>query len=412
MAPRRSIAPSKAELLAQNPDLVDERVTLDPDATRAEQLQELEELDEQEDGELIRVMEEIRASGAVRLIVMRTLPDTKKGYVGELTPAEFTYETVRKRWGAGRYRIRCMGPRGMVPGGGTIDIAEQAEAAPGTQPAGDLLSVLRAEREAERDRERAEKNEREERFLKWGAILVPVLTPAISGLFGAKKEGITELVTALASMKQLQGGDESKVDQFIKMFELAQSVGGKGGGETNWLDIVKEGISGARPLIENLATRALSSPSPDGAPRGGFGLSPALTSPLTTPPALPSSSATPTPDPSTSGSNQDNPMLALLPWLKNQLEFLIVQAARDRDPALYAELMVDNLPDAVKPENLVQLVSQDNWWTVLQNFNPQVKPYQGWFTGFRQELLVMLSGEERSNQGMDQPHHGHSEDES
>lgn len=105
-------------------------------------------------------------------------------------------------------------------------------------------------------------------------------------------------------------------------------------------------------------------------------------------------------------------MLALLPWLKNQLEFLIVQAARDRDPALYAELMVDNLPDAVKPENLVQLVSQDNWWTVLQNFNPQVKPYQGWFTGFRQELLVMLSGEERSNQGMDQPHHGHSEDES
>ena len=42
------------------------------------------------------------------------------------------------------------------------------------------------------------------KWLKWGAILTPLLAPAIANLFGgAKGTTLTELTTAVANIKQL-----------------------------------------------------------------------------------------------------------------------------------------------------------------------------------------------------------------
>lgn len=401
---------SRVVTLQELPEAEEERVELDPEAQRAA---DLAELDEMEEGEVSRVIDEIKASGAVRLLIMRTLPDIpgKKGYCGEMSPGEFTYEAVRKRYGAGRYRIRCMGPKGLVPGGGSIDVADAPPEAAANQGGNlqDILSVMREEREQERQRERADKEAREERFLKWATVLAPIMTPALAGLFGGKREGVNELVTALASMKQLQGDGESKFDQFVKMLEVAKSMQGEGGsGETNWLDILKEGLGMAKPaitqVVEKVASGQLSLPGPAMPPSP----QPSFAAPVAELPSSSSSShsiAEPLPSPPTTQGTEN--MLELLPWLKHTAHYLTFRAAKNADPEMYAEWLLDNLPEGTKPETLNDFIHREDWWKLLNQVCPETRPYAGWFTQFRAAVIEMMTPEERPNQGMDQPHHGH-----
>ena len=90
-------------------------------------------------------------------------------------------------------------------------------------------------------------------------------------------------------------------------------------------------------------------------------------------------------------------MLLLIPWLRATLESLIVQAARDRDPALYAEVTVENLPLGTDPKVFKEFIERPDWWQMLQQFDSRVGPYVGWFTAFRREVLEILKEGEQAS---------------
>lgn len=81
----------------------------------------------------------------------------------------------------------------------------------------------------------------------------------------------------------------------------------------------------------------------------------------------------------------------MLAWLKRQLEALTYQASMNKDPGLYAEVMLDNLPAGADIKQLNDYLSRDDWWSLLTGFSPGVQPYPQWFAECRTELLAGLA---------------------
>src|SRR5437773_937752 len=71
---------------------------IDANAERAEELVAAN-VPEEEIEELFRVSDEMRTTAGVMLQFVRTLPVQQSGYVGEMTPSEFSLERVRREFG-------------------------------------------------------------------------------------------------------------------------------------------------------------------------------------------------------------------------------------------------------------------------------------------------------------------------
>lgn len=83
--------------------------------------------------------------------------------------------------------------------------------------------------------------------------------------------------------------------------------------------------------------------------------------------------------------------LRMLPWLRATLEQLLVQAAHDRDPDLYAQVTLDNLPNYVDATTLVRFLERPDWWALVQQVDARVAHYVGWFEAYREMLLALLA---------------------
>lgn len=86
---------------------------------------------------------------------------------------------------------------------------------------------------------------------------------------------------------------------------------------------------------------------------------------------------------------------AQLPLLDKLADELLEFAANGADPGLCAEAMVAKIPRAVRafldPKQLITWLQHPEWWTVLEAFRPQLKPYQGYCDDVRQTLLKLMT---------------------
>jgi hypothetical protein len=318
----------------------------------------------------LRAIAEMEGGGDIKWTVFRTsdIGNKKSGYCGTLSTGDVSFQKIAEEWGIGTYRIRGTRSNGQFVKQQTVVISEEPKRATQTlMPAGpansvqDMIALMDA---------RAEKEG--ERWLKWAAILGPIFTPVIANLFsGAKGTTLTELTTALANIKQLDGG--TKVDQmqeFTKLLELVDRVKGDGdkvAGST-WADIARDGIQQIGPILGSLAASRGIKPLP------------------------PASGKAPQTDEEARAAHAEagNPMLQMLAWFKQQLEALIYQASRNRDPLLYAEVMLDNVPAGADLSQLRGYLAKEDWWQTLTVFAPGVQPYPQWFAECRAELLKGL----------------------
>jgi hypothetical protein len=318
------------------------------------------------DNDELRAIAEMEGGSDIKWTVTRTsdFGNKRAGYVGTLTTGDVSMETIANEWGKGTYRVRGTRSNGQFVKQTTVIIAEEPkrQTSQTLMPAGgnstqDLLAILDA-REAKSS----------ETMLKWAAILAPLLAPALQNLFaGQKGTTLSELTTALANIKALDGG--GKVDQmteFTKLLELVDRVKGDPAGATgsNWVDVIRDGIKELGPMAGAIL-----------AARGGLPAPPKVTQVPTEGAAL---------------AAPEDPMIQLLAWLKSQLEALTYQASMNKDPSLYAEVMLDNMPPSADPKFLRDYLAKDDWWTALANFHAPVQPYKSWFEEARVELLKGL----------------------
>lgn len=371
-----------------------EEIELDPDKQRAEEIAEIARLDAEEDGQIFRVSDEISTTEGARLIITRVLPEDKKGYCGEMVSHAFTLERVRALYGPGRYRVRIMGPKGFLPGGGSIVIAEPAPDSPQT-----MAQVLEKLDQRNRDRV-AQQQPSAVNTLEWLKVLAPFLGPMIPALITAmrgpdigtliaavKGPTMPEMMQGLASLKALAPEQTTDpIDRALKLLDVIQEKIPSGGGETNWLDVVREAIKSVGPTLGGAIEGAIIKANTPSLPAPNAGRPPALAAP----PGSPAPSvATTGAQPFSQSSGTPN-MTALLQWLASQIEFLIVKAARGSDPALYAEVLLDSVPDGLSAETVAQLVARPDWFKYLCQLDSRAQQYEAWFGRLRASILAEL----------------------
>lgn len=327
--------------------------------------------DDDEDPDELRALAEIDGGSDVTFQVHRLLPVSAKGYIGSLSAAELSLAKIQEDYGAGRYRVRGIRSNGTYAGQRTIDIAaappkvggQPQQAAPQNSMT-DYLSLMEVQSQKRSDELKA-----------WAAILAPVVVAIIPALLNRGSQGPTlaDLTTTMMNMKNLNAPESgvSKFKELKEMLELTQSM--KPDVESNgstWVDLIRDGVKELAPMVPAIMGAAAARGQPPvslGAQNG------------------PIVAAQPVPQIEQPETEPD-----MLAWLKQQLVGLVHQASQGKDPSLYAEVVLDNLPAGSDPKQLRMLLVQNTWWETLSSFHPPVAPYKPWFNKCRAELLLGL----------------------
>lgn len=407
---------------------------------RAERLaqEDFDETNDVEGGELFRITDEIRNTTGAKLMIVRTYPNTPDmaGHVGDLTPSEFSIERMRELFGPGRYRVRVVGPKGFLKGGGPVHIAKQNPAASGPQSSGasgvgEVAALLKALNEKDELR-RKEESERRGRIMELtipaaitglttmvAAIFSGNRGPDLTGLITALKPApgptITDLTTAVANIKTLTGGDKNETSQletFLKIMELVKDhAGGDGKGETNWLDLardaLKEGLPAAKSFLETMQANQRAQPLPlpmQVTPRvvGAPGLQASPTNAGT--PSV--STVTPAPTPTATPDGETDMMAFAMPIIREQLAKLLAWATENKNVELYSEVLLDQLPPIVhsyvKPQQALDALKRPDWFQFVTGIEPRLIPHQKWCDEMRLELIDIIE-EQLREEGTNAP---------
>lgn len=86
-------------------------------------------------------------------------------------------------------------------------------------------------------------------------------------------------------------------------------------------------------------------------------------------------------------------MLRQLNWLRNQTVALCDRAARGKSPELYAEVLLDNLPDYITPGDLLARLQAPDAIDQLGQVNADVLKYRPWFEELRKAIVEFLQPE-------------------
>lgn len=415
--------------MSRKPTVSDDAVVLDPEGRRAEELAELaeaEEIDTEEAGEIFRVTEEILAADSTRLIITRTFPKDLYGYVGEMSPSEFTMDRIAQEFGPGKYRIRVMGPRGFVKGGGKVIIAPRSKPAQAGDT--DIRTLLEELDKRNQQRAEASRNRTLEIITALGPTIAPILAaivgrqgPDIAALIAATKgPSMPELMTALGSLKALVPAPEptaDPVDRALKLLDVIQEKAPRAQGETGMLDLLKEAIKAVGPsagaLLQKIAVsmppaapgQAVGQdaaaqlpagqspaaqprlPAPQPAPNGAMQQPQAHANIMPPAPAAPGQMAPVSAPVSEADPNMNLALLKILPWFRAQLDQMIARAARGIDPALAAEMFLAEFPEGTNPDEFLPLLADANWFVLLQRFDARVAQHPDWFAEMRASLL-------------------------
>jgi hypothetical protein len=358
----------------------------------------VDEVDASEDWDYRAAIEQIDQQDGVRFQITRIAPKESHGFVGEILPAEFSAQTLLERFGPGVYRIRALGPNNLyVAGGGRMTIGPTLTrtTTPSPPPQTDVAAVL-LQLDERRTREQREATDR---YIRWAAILGPIVTPLLTKLLGGN--AVNDVVGLVVKLKELnpQQSDD-RLDVFLRALEYARDNDRGGtGSDTSWLGFAREALETVRPAVAGFFTPPVDTATPSASVRPIVRL-PAQPTP---PPSVghgPAPVVEPASPTQPSSSNGSNPMIAKLlphiPWLRGTLAQLIYQAAASKNPELYAEVVLDNLPRNLEPRDFHSLIASDDWWTWLRQFAPDVAPHEQWFAAFRAEVLSMLEDEKDS----------------
>lgn len=312
-------------------------------------------------------------------------------------------------------------------------------------------------REDER-RERLERQEREEKRdekrMQLLLTLGPAAITALGGLFQGRQQDLAPLIAALkppdaitmlTQLKALQGnGQDGMVNKILPMlFDMAKDRAR--GGDTGWMDVLLKVAEGAGPAVGGLieaqvkAAQAASVQNPNtlttlptlAAPNSG----PIAPNPTNAPAlivvpesqprrerrqrsvnaSLPAGSPDSQPgmpprtdrsnganiagvnSPGTSSEGSEMNLLSLMqhiPWLREQLARMLQAAHRNRDPEVYAAMLMEELPDGLDPHIVGQLLSRSDWFVQVCQMVPQwndARVYP-WIEHARNLILQSLAG--------------------
>jgi hypothetical protein len=388
--------------------LADELVQTPSEYVRDQRRQHEDRL---EAAEILEGLRQLDSGGdGVRWAIARVgdADPAKNGHLVTWATAQLDADQIRDAFGGGKYYVKGRRTNGDYAGHKTLTIAGDAPRREGAALApvngsvsgglpGSLSDFLTAQER--RDRERQERDDR--RSEKREQLILASL-PAVATVFAAmfsrpqidmaglaaalKPAPPADPLIAIAALKQLMpapASGPSPLEQSLQLVELMLDRAGDSG-KTGVLDVVKEGVKILGPTvgsaIEGVITQARTNAlAQQNAPllSGAGHVEPA--------PALPA--------PTAAGVTGDPGMLDLLPhvpWLREQLGRCAEAAEKERDPQLYAALFLEELPEGLGPERVVELLSRSDWFQALARMDGRIAAQGPWWAAMREQLLIEI----------------------
>lgn len=192
----------------------------------------------------------------------------------------------------------------------------------------------------------------------------------IGGKQTAPVDPMTMMSSMLGAMLQMKNfvspaeqnsvSPDKMIEVLIKGMELGRDSS-NGGNETNILDVVKETVK-ALPALATF-TQVPEKPRP-------------VQPPLNKNPKQISNEPKP----------EVNKMQKII---AHNLNMLVEKAEKDSDPILYAEFILDNVPE----EMIKQYILRDDLIEEMSKINPKVLDHRKWFTELRDHIHGVLTGE-------------------
>jgi hypothetical protein len=359
---------------------------------------EIQQIDAMEDGELFRAIEEVRNTEGATAEVHRIMPAEKAGFCKRYPVSVFSHERIATDYGAGRYRVKFKGPGDKyIRGGGTFSIAESLNVTPAATGVSEVLALFKSERE----RDEQERQKRKGEWIEWAKLLAPLALPKILEMIGggSKAPSLRDMVATMKDMKDLQAPQQDLTAQFSQVLGILEGaknlVGDDSGSKvgSTWVDLLRDFLQS--PAMGALASAIPGMASPPGLPSGLPAGS--LQAPVNVGPPAPVASSGSAPGTAAS-SKPEADMLAQLNWLRGTLAQLLIQANKQANTRLYAEVVLDNLPPFVSPQELLEHFSADDWWTQLQRADSRIAVHAEWFGKFRVHAIKLLNRRLRAAQ--------------
>jgi hypothetical protein len=177
------------------------------------------------------------------------------------------------------------------------------------------------------------------------------------------------------------------MDYLIKGIELANELRGDGGTGSTVMDVLRDGVKALGPHLGTLAANAQA----NGAPPGMLPTAPGPGAPIPRHlPTMPSGAMPPPPGPVPGVTPQEGPpMFAGIQnaMFRKYVAMLVDKAAADADPALYAELILDNAPF----ELIEGFLQRPELAAELARFDPRVLQFRAWFGELETSLRQMIA---------------------
>lgn len=335
----------------------------------------------------------------VRVQVQKTLPKDEAGACSTYSAQEFSIERVRDDWGGGTYILYFRLPNGQLktkrrisilarktpptPPDRTAEIIAALKDGGGKDNTALILQLMQAQQKSTAD------------------MMIAMMTAQAANKTAPM--GVAEIVALITGISQLNkggGNDSSAVDLLLKGVKLSKELSGGGDGEGP--GILSQIAEVAGPLLQKLGERNNAPPTVQNpvqvqarALQRGPDVS---TSPL----AQTRNEVQETPlqteaSDKTSGADNgeipegENVNLDLLIWLRAQVKTLLQKAEGDRDPALWADVFLDDLPEGITADLVEQQLTDPDAMQKLAMLDRRIVTYEDWFLEFRNAVLERIA---------------------
>lgn len=410
-----------------------------------------EEITSRANLDIILGLREVEGAELVRWAIHRLSdPSGRKptGYLAEWGTDLLSTHRIQEEFGSGTYKVVGKHSNGKYAASRTIKIAEDLKTGPvpatSTQTASEnnqgagmqeimVMMAQQAEsrRQEDLDRERREEKREDQRRrerMEMMQVLAPVAAAVLPALLGNRGPDVATLISALkpapaptlletmAALRELQPAPPpAQTDALtgaLKVFDALSDRMGSNKGDSGWLDVVREGVRAIAPtvgpVLTQVAAMAAHKASQQRQHREPI---PSLPARIVGPPDL-FGGTSPPPNPELSSvtaagtvsaeipSHPENgepipegadvgmfAMMKMIPWLRGQLATLVKAAAKNSDPELYADLVLDQLPEDIHGDRLLEFLMRADWFQMMAQFDSNVGQYHEWFTELREEIF-------------------------
>jgi hypothetical protein len=291
----------------------------------------------------------------------------REAYCMTYSATDLSLDTIRETFGGGTFRITARNTQNQYQGSKRVSIIDLPKPpVPGGQG-----EYLRAG-----ERSNVESMALVMKMMEnQSNLLTSLLTrPPPAPVAGPTALELVQLI------KAMERKETDPVTTLLKGLELGKSLGG--GGETNFLDVAMQGLSAVAPMIQAQAAKPKVAQPP-------------------APAALNAPAAAPAP---VEPQKTEGEMLLLqkLNFLRVVTAQLVERASHGKredgefvkDPDLYAEVFLDNLPEFISLDEIIERMKAPDALEQLAQINPAVKAHAEWFTAFRQAVLDSVEEDE------------------